>query len=329
MTQADPHVSVIVPAFQAAATLREAIGSVRDQTFDNWEVVIYDDGSTDATRTVAEGLAAESPGRVRVFAAPDGNRGPAEATNAAVAHARADLLLLVNADDIIRPTLLEERLALLQRFPDAVMAWGPAEYFGEGIQSYKQPIQLGPGDVYHPPGSLVELLIRDQRGTPCTTGTVLNKAAYEEVGGLEEGLRRGEDIALSLKIASRYPIVYDDRPLFLYRRHPGSSTSRANRSGDRAGWDLDFGRWVLHFVRREGIGGRAELAAEVQFINALHRFLDGQGRLSSRRSLARGLREEGLLRRHLIWFALDLVLPDRPARRVAARVRSFGDRRTR
>jgi glycosyltransferase involved in cell wall biosynthesis len=328
---ADPHpkVSVIVPMFQAESTVVEAIDSVRNQTFSDWEIILFDDGSTDGTKDVAEREARRDPRKISCYAHPDGrNRGPAETTNAAVGYARTDLILLVNADDIILPDLLEERLRLLRAHPEAVMVWGPAEYFGETTEPYRQPVQLGPDDLYHPPGALLKLFVSDQRGTPCTTGTLFRKDAFVEVGGLEEGLRRGEDIALSLKIAARYPILYDDRVLFRYRRHPNSSTSRSNRSGERARWDLDFNRWCLNFVMGEPGAAGAREEAERQFINSLHRWASQAGWWRSRLLVRAKLIEANLFRRYWWWWMLDLIMPFRTARKLATRLRRVATART-
>jgi len=107
-----PVVTVVTPVWNAAATLAEAVASVRAQTFGGWEQILVDDGSTDGSRALAAALAAADP-RVRLLAW-DRNRGAAEARNAAIRAARGRFIAFLDADDRWHPEKLARQLAQLR-----------------------------------------------------------------------------------------------------------------------------------------------------------------------------------------------------------------------
>ncbi|MEZ5906842.1 MAG: glycosyltransferase family 2 protein [Geminicoccaceae bacterium] len=102
-----PAVSVVVPVFNAAHCLPAAIASVRAQTLPDWEIVLVDDASTDASPTLIEALVASDP-RVRAARLP-ANAGPAAARNRGLELARGTWIALLDADD----AYLADRLAVL------------------------------------------------------------------------------------------------------------------------------------------------------------------------------------------------------------------------
>lgn len=106
-----PLVSVVMPAYNAEAYLREAVESALGQTYENLEVVIVNDGSTDSTPELARSFGP----RVRVFDQENG--GIANARNTAIRHARGSIIALLDADDVWMPTRIERCVDLLQSDP--------------------------------------------------------------------------------------------------------------------------------------------------------------------------------------------------------------------
>jgi glycosyltransferase involved in cell wall biosynthesis len=111
-----PCVSIIVPAYQAAATLDRALDSLIRQSFTDFEVIVVDDGSSDATFAVAENRAA-ADSRICAFRQP--NRGASAARNAGLAAARGAWIGFLDSDDWFDPTFLAKLLALRDADPDA------------------------------------------------------------------------------------------------------------------------------------------------------------------------------------------------------------------
>jgi glycosyltransferase involved in cell wall biosynthesis len=110
-----PRVSILIPAYNAARTVGETLDSVLAQTSPDWEAIVVDDGSTDDTLAVAQEYAAADT-RIRVLS--QRNAGSAGARNAALAASHADLLCLLDADDLYAPDYVEEQSAFIAANPD-------------------------------------------------------------------------------------------------------------------------------------------------------------------------------------------------------------------
>ena len=102
-----PLVSVVMPAWNAEATIVEALRSVAAQTYRDLEIIIVDDGSTDATAALAKEFCASDP-RARTVRRSNG--GPAAARNLGIAEARGEWIALIDADDVWHPTKIEKQL---------------------------------------------------------------------------------------------------------------------------------------------------------------------------------------------------------------------------
>lgn len=217
-----PAVSIVMAAYNAAATLRETVGSVLALTRGGWELVIVDDGSTDDTPAIAAEHAARDP-RIRVITKANG--GTASARNAGFAAARAGWLLFLDADDLIAPAYLES----MERF-----------------------IEAEPGyDIYSASG---EVLLRDGSRRPLFTDrrwrearsvsvaeelaessifavTLFTRAVWESTGGFREIYSEDYDFWLrALILGARHR--HNPEVLWTYRRQEGSKTSALVREAE-------------------------------------------------------------------------------------------------
>lgn len=125
-TKAFPLVSVIVPAYNYGHFIGETIASVRAQTYQNWECLVVDDGSTDNTREVVSKLINED-GRVRYFFQE--NQGLAAARNSGIAETKGEYLQFLDADDLIEPLKLEKHVAFLEQNSSIDIVYGNTRYF--------------------------------------------------------------------------------------------------------------------------------------------------------------------------------------------------------
>src|SRR5215203_1617700 len=110
-----PAVSIITPAWNAAAHITETIASVRAQTFVDWEWLIVDDGSTDDTVSIV-GAAAEIDPRIRLLRQT--NSGPSAARNRAMREASGEWFTFIDSDDGWDPQFLASQLAVIRAHPD-------------------------------------------------------------------------------------------------------------------------------------------------------------------------------------------------------------------
>lgn len=125
-----PLVSVVIPCYNQAQYLREAVESVAAQSYPQREIVIVDDGSPDDTRAVAQALTAEFP-YLPISLVEQANGGLSRARNAGIAQARGRYILPLDADDKIHPEMLAKCVDLLESRPDIAIAYTDYQHFGD------------------------------------------------------------------------------------------------------------------------------------------------------------------------------------------------------
>jgi glycosyltransferase involved in cell wall biosynthesis len=206
-----PQVSVIIPAYNQARYLGLAIQSVLDQTYADFEVVVVDDGSTDATAQVAQGF---SDRRVRyVF---QSNRGLSAARNTGLRNSSGRLVTFLDSDDEFLPDKLSWLAALFDQQPDLGLAAGQAVLIDEAGQPTGQPFA---SRLATDPAQLV-------LGNPLHVGSVLLRRDWQEkVGYFDERLRSYEDWDMWLRLAlAGCPMTCLERPVSRYRFHTAQMT---------------------------------------------------------------------------------------------------------
>ncbi len=126
LSASQPLVSVIIPTYNYAHFIAEAVGSIRAQTYPNWEIVIVDDGSTDNTKEVVEELIRKEP---RIAYVAQQNARQAAARNNGIRHATGICFQFLDADDLIEPQKLEQQVAFLEQNPDVDVVYSGVRYF--------------------------------------------------------------------------------------------------------------------------------------------------------------------------------------------------------
>jgi len=250
-----PRFSVTIPAYNAEATLAETVASVTSQTFADWEIVIVDDGSTDGTRGLAERLAADDP-RIRVISQE--NRGSGGAYNTAVRNARADLLVMLSADDLLLPGHLATIDAFITENPGAsiytVGGWYQYEDGSRELQRLHQAWRDTHG------ASMADLLLACFFGI----GAVYRREVFDAVGGFREDIYAEDYIFWLLALAHGYQHRYLDRPLAVHRR------SAEQKSADALRMRQADVRAVAEVVA-SGLLGESDLAAARRVARGLKR----------------------------------------------------------
>jgi len=208
-------VSVIMPAYNSAATLVEALDSVLRQTRPVQELIVVDDVSTDDTIQVFEDWQRAATGRMESrLLRQSRNTGPAGARNTGIRAATGDWIAFLDADDAWLPTKNETQLNTAATHPSAALLCGGTL----------------PLDTAHPPPAtapafrvttlrLEDFIIHN----PIATSTVLAwREAITEAGLFDEQFRGPEDYDLWLRIASRHGCLQLETPLSRYRTTVGS-----------------------------------------------------------------------------------------------------------
>ena len=207
-----PSLTVIMPAFQAAATIERAIASVVAQTFTDWELIVVDDASTDETAAMAERCAARDP-RIRVIRL-ERNLGAAAAMNLGWQSTRAPFVAIHDADDESLPGRLTAQLAFMQCHPEVHVLGGGAHFVDEAGRTLAW--------VRHPMEH-AKLATRRWRQSPFVHSTVVMRREFLTVtGGYPAGMRLAEDYDLWMRgfAAGRFRYHNLGEILVAYRTRP-------------------------------------------------------------------------------------------------------------
>lgn len=270
-----PTVSVIIPAYESALYIGEALESVFAQSYREFEVVVVNDGSPD-TEELERVLA---PFAKRIVYRRQPNGGPSSARNTAIREARGEYVAFLDSDDCWHPDFLASQIDFLRPHPELDLVYADATFFGEGEKA---------GETFmgrHPsagPVTLESLL----RGScvVLTSSVVARRAALLDAGLFDESLRFHEDFELWLRLLHQGGrIGYQERVLGRRRAHPQSLTARR---GDFLRGQLD----VLERTKKSFalspdevavIESRSELIqAELALVAGKERLLAGEYRLA-------------------------------------------------
>lgn len=207
-------VTVVIPAYKAAAFLEETIRSALAQTVPPERIVVVDDGSPDNGHEIAQALAAEHP---CILPVQRQNGGVPAARNTGLAHAKTDHVLFLDADDRLLPHAIERHLEAFQRFPKAVMV------FGSNYRMDVNGVRLSENRVPEQNVTREDLAMYV---TPCPSQCLYRRDAWLKVGGANESLRSGEDIDLNLRIIELGEIRSFADFVMEYRLHPNQMTKK-------------------------------------------------------------------------------------------------------
>lgn len=208
-------VSVIMPVYNRAMLVPQAIDSVLSQTYNNVEVITINDGSTDSTLAVLRKYEEDWPGKVRVI--DQSNQGQVAARNNGIKAATGEYIAFLDSDDLWLPRKLE--LQLPRFTPEVGLVYSAVEFIDEvgkvtGVERCDPKLE---GYIYP------QLLVQNRM----TGGTVVvRKVVLDEVGLFDPEFKAAENWDLWIRICKKYNAALVNEPLVQYRRHGG------NMSGD-------------------------------------------------------------------------------------------------
>ena len=243
-TPSQESVSVIIPAFDVAAYIAEALESVFAQRREAFEVVLVNDGSSDSEALEV----AIAPFRERLIYIKQNNKGAAAARNAAVRAARGDLVAFLDGDDVWMPDFLESQVAFLQR-TGCDMVYADALIFGQGVHSRRTFMATSPSKGEVTPESLIQATCN-----VLTSSTVVRRERIVSAGFFDESpqWRRGQDFEMWFRLAKLgAKIGYQERVLAKYRERHGNLSGSAVDRSMRDLWSLMGIKAKFEFTPRE------------------------------------------------------------------------------
>ncbi len=241
-----PRVSLGLPVYNGEAFLDACIASILAQDYDDFELIICDNASTDDTARIVAGWAARDP-RIRPYRSAQ-NCGAALNFNRAFAPARGELFKWCAADDLVAPGFLGACVAALDAAPAAVLAWsGAVDIDEEGreigeIYDNREPFAFGAADVAARFRDLV------CPGHSCIAVFGLIRSAVLRETSLIAPYVASDKVLLA-ELGVRGPFVRVDGNLIQHRQHRGRSVTANPRLRDRAPWFDPRSGWLLfpHF----------------------------------------------------------------------------------
>lgn len=205
-------VSIIIPCFNQAHYLAEAVQSALGQTYRPIEIIVVDDASTDATFEVARRFP-----EVR-YVRQTRNRGLARARTAGLADATGSLVVFLDADDFIYPNSIAVGVSCLTKHPEAAFVFGSFSITSaDGSRLRDMNVALDTNDVY------AELLVKNVVGM--LAAAMFRKRAIEEVGPFDPRVKGCEDYDLMLRLSRLYPVIHHREIVAAYRKHEANMST--------------------------------------------------------------------------------------------------------
>jgi glycosyltransferase involved in cell wall biosynthesis len=249
-----PRVSVITIFYNAEKYLTEAIKSVHNQIFNDWQLILVDDGSQDGSTEIAKHAAQDFPDKV-IYYEHDGhvNQGMSASRNAGIRISTGELVAFVDADDVWLPEKLADQVAILDSVPDAAMVYGKARAWyqwnpNEGRTDHYWDLGVTLNQLIHPP-TLFLLLMENQVQSPIPSNAMVRRDVLESLGRFEDQFRGiYEDYVFFSKVHLAYPTYVSDKCWLLYRQHPESCTCH-DLGENYAKYRLPYLEWLGLYIQ--------------------------------------------------------------------------------
>ena len=213
MPGAAPKVTVIIPTYNRAQFLGAAIHSVLQQDFQDFELLIVDDGSTDPTRQVVQSCA---DARLQYFTQE--HKGVSAAVNHGIRCARGEFIARLDSDDIWLPEMLALGVATLAAQPEVGLVYGRAQGMtanGNLLNDFRGRPEWFPGEAFR------SMLYGD---FTCNITIMVRRLCFERAGWFDETLPLSEDWDMWLRVAEHYRFAFIDRIVARYRYHGDNIT---------------------------------------------------------------------------------------------------------
>ena len=207
-------ISVIIPTYNRVLMIRRAIESVLAQSYQNFEIIVADDGSTDDTKEVLSGYI--NSGKIKYIF--QNNAGPGAARNAGIEHAKGELVAFLDSDDEWAPDKLEKQIKIFESRGENIAVFSNVEYINENNE--KTGELFSKARPYE--GKIVKRLLADN--FIATSSVIAPKSLIIKAGGFATNRKLfaiGEDHLLWLKIADETEFYFVNEPLVKYHTHGG------------------------------------------------------------------------------------------------------------
>jgi glycosyltransferase involved in cell wall biosynthesis len=261
----NPLVSCIIIFLNGEKFIKEAIESVLSQTYENWELLLVDDGSTDNSTDIALDYSQKNPNRVRYLEHTNHqNQGMSSSRNMGVLNAKGDYIAFLDCDDIWLQHKLERQVAIMNSYPEAGMVYGSTLYWSSWTgkpedreRDYMPELCVPPDTLVHSP-NLLKISYPLGIGTaPCPSDIMVRREVMQSTGGFEESFtgkyQLYEDQAFLVRVYLKESVFISSECWDRYRLHPDSCVTVVNKAGEYDSVRSYFLSWFEKYLRQQQV----------------------------------------------------------------------------
>jgi teichuronic acid biosynthesis glycosyltransferase TuaG len=213
--QEEPLVSIIMPAFNSARYIKEAINSVSFQTYNNWELIVIDDGSRDDTVKIVEEISKKEP-RIR-FYKNENNQGVSATRNRGISLANGEWIAFLDSDDMWEKTKLQKQITIAKQQLDVEFIFTGSSFINENGDYYK--------GLFEVPEIVSYKKLRTHNVISCSS-VLIKRRFFEDIKMEKDDMH--EDYVVWLRVLRTGVCAYGvNEPLLIYR------ISRVSKSGNK------------------------------------------------------------------------------------------------
>lgn len=218
--------SIIIPLYNKEKYIEQTIKSILTQTFTLYEIIVINDGSTDSSSDIVKRI--KDP-RIKLYSKK--NEGVSKARNYGIQKSQFDYIAFCDADDKWHPHFLETLYQSILKYKDDVFfSTARFEVNNNGITTITTLENTNKKDtIISDICPLIKKII--------TSSICVKKNIFQEVGGFREGVKRGEDLDLWVRINSKYRLVYINNPLIYYRKESENSSTNTKLEDGFPYWE--------------------------------------------------------------------------------------------
>ena len=225
--------SIIIPLYNKANFVRKSIDSVLNQTYKDFEIIVVNDGSTDNSLSVVNEI---NDDRIRVFSKE--NEGVAIARNFGIEKSQNEYIAFLDADDLWLPDFLETIIEMIGQYPHAgVFATGSTSIDRMGNKIELVNNSLTKGTVLFI-DNYCKALINKEMAHIWTGAICAKRELFDSIGGFREGIKRGEDLDMWLRLSLVSPVVWKNEAKAIYY-----TVTENNATQNYSSYKDDFPYW--------------------------------------------------------------------------------------
>jgi glycosyltransferase involved in cell wall biosynthesis len=253
-TPIESLVSIVLIFLDEEKFISQAIASVLAQTYDNWELILVDDGSTDGSSAIAKSYELKFPERVK-YLEHQGHKncGMSASRNLGINSSRGEYIAFLDGDDVWMPQKLEQQVAILEAHLGAALVCGRTKWWygwtgksEDKQRDFIQKLDLPLDSSIQPPAVLL-LFLRDEWASLCDI--LVRRKAIEAVGAYEKSfLGMYEDQVFHAKLCLNFPVYVSSQCWYLYRQHNEACTIKTHAAQKYARSRQAFLIWLEQYL---------------------------------------------------------------------------------